>query len=149
MAKWVEGWKSLGGPGVAAVMIRTLGGVAAGIAIAIALMMLVEGLANMLFPPPRLDLNNPNAPAALPLPNQLSPILAWFLATLAGGWIAIQLSGRDWTAWLVAASVLVGELLDYLLGRHAAWVMAAGILAPILAAWLSRKLPRRRLRVSA
>jgi hypothetical protein len=130
-------------------MIRTLGGVAAGVAIAIALMMLVEGLANMAFPPPRVDLNNPNAPAALPLANQLFPIFARFLATLLGGWIAIQLSGRDWTAWLVAASVLVGEMLDFLLGRHAAWVMAAGILAPIAAAWLSQKLPRRTLRVSA
>jgi hypothetical protein len=130
-------------------MIRKLGGVAAGVATAIALMILVEGLANMAFPPPRVDLNNPNAPAALPLANQLSQIFARFLATLIGSWIAIQLSGRDWTAWLVAASVLVGEMLDFLLGRHAAWAMAAGILAPIAAAWLSQKLPRRTLPVSA
>ena len=130
-------------------MIRTLGGVAAGVAIAIALMMLVEGLGNMVFPPPRVNLNDPNAPAALPVANQLFPVLGWFIATLVGGWIAIQLSGRGWTAWLVAASVLIGEILDYLLGRHAAWVMVAGILAPIAAAWIAQKLPGRTPRVSA
>ena len=130
-------------------MIRTLGGVAAGVAIAIALMMLVEGLANMVFPPPRVNLNNPNAAASLPLANQLFPVLAWFVATLVGGWIAVQLSGRGWTAWLVAASVLVGEILDYLLGRHTAWVMGAGILAPIAAAWIAQKLRGRTPRVSA
>ena len=130
-------------------MIRTLGGVAAGVAIAIALMMLVEGLGNMAFPPPRVNLNDPNAAASLPLANQLFPVLAWFVATLVGGWIAVQLSGRGWTAWLVAASVLVGEILDYLLGRHTAWVMGAGILAPIAAAWIAQKLRGRTPRVSA
>jgi hypothetical protein len=130
-------------------MIRTLGGVAAGVATAIALMMLVEGLANMAYPPPRVNLNDPNAAAHLPVANQLFPVLAWFVATLVGGWVAIQLSARDWTAWLVAGSVLVGEILDYLLGRHAAWVMAAGLLAPIIAAWIAQKLPRRSPRVSA
>ena len=129
-------------------MIRMLGGVAAGVAIAIALMMLVEGLTNMAFPPPRLNLNNPNAPATLPLANQLVPVLAWFLATLLGGCIAVVLSSRAWTAWLVAASVLAGEILDYLLGRHAAWVMISGILAPLLAAWIVQKLWKRPPRVS-
>ena len=130
-------------------MIRTLGGVAAGVAIAIALMMLVEGLGNMAFPPPRVNLNDPNAAASLPLANQLFPVLAWFVATLVGGWIAVQLSRRGWIAWLVAGSVLVGEILDYLLGRHTAWVMGAGILAPIAAAWIAQKLRGRTPRVSA
>ena len=129
-------------------MIRMLGGVAAGVAIAIALMMLVEGLTNMAFQPPRLNLNNPNAPATLPLANQLFPVLAWFLATLIGGFIAVVLSSRAWTAWLVAASVLAGEILDYLLGRHAPWVMISGILAPLLAAWIVQKLWKRPPRVS-
>ena len=59
----------------------------------IALMMLVEGLANMAYPPPRVNLNDPNAPAALPLANQLSPVFAWFVATLVGGWIADRFLG--------------------------------------------------------
>lgn len=83
------------------------------------------------------------------LANQLFPILGWFLGTLVGGWFAIRLSGRDWTVWLIAASVLVGELLDYLLGRHNAWVMIAGILAPLVAAWAAQKLPGGKTRLSA
>ena len=124
-------------------MIRKLSGVAVGIAVAIVLMMVVEAAGNALFPPPALDLNNPNAPAALPFANQLSPILGWFLASLVGGWIAIRMSRRDWTSWLVAASVLAGELLDFALGRHSAWVMIAGVLVPLLGAWLAQKLPGR------
>ena len=130
-------------------MIRTLAGVAAGIAIAIVLMMLTEALGNALFPPPSVDLNNPDAPTALPFVNQLFPILGWFVSSLLGGWLAIQVSAREGTAWLVAASVLVGELLDFSLGRHAVWVMVVGVLVPLAAAWLAQKLPRWQMRPTA
>ena len=130
-------------------MIRTLAGVAAGIAVAIVLMMIVEAVGNALFPPPALDLNNPDSPAFLPFMNQLFPILGWFLAAVAGGWLAIQTSARQWAAWLVAASVLVGEILDFALGRHALWVMIVGVVAPVLGAWVAQKLPGRPLRVNA
>lgn len=128
-------------------MIRTLGGVATGIATAILLMMIIEFAGNQVFPPPRVDLNNPNAPMAMPLPNLLFPLLGWFLAALAGGWVAIWVSNRQWTSWLVAASVIAGQLLSYLLGRHPLWLMAAGVAAPLIAAWLAQKLPRRRGRL--
>ena len=130
-------------------MIRTLAGVAAGIAVAIVLMMIVEAAGNALFPPPALDLNNPNAPAGLPFVNQLFPILGWFLAALAGGWIAIQLSARTWTSWLIAASVLVGEFLDFALGRHALWVIVVGVVAPVIGAWVAQRLPRHSILASA
>jgi hypothetical protein len=130
-------------------MIRTLGGVAGGIAVAIVLMMIVEALGNVLFPPPALDLNNPNAPAVLPVMNQLFPILGWLLAAVAGGWLAIQTSERPWTSWLVAASVLVGEMLDFALGRHAVWVMGMGAIAPVLGAWIAQRLPGRQLRATS
>lgn len=129
-------------------MIRTLAGAVAGIAVAIVLMMLVEAAGNAIAPPPSIDLNNPNAPAALPAINQLFPIIGWFIATLAGGWIAIRVSHRDWTSWIVAGSVLVGEIADYLLGRHPLWVMVLGVLVPLVAAWLAQKLPGKSLRLS-
>ena len=130
-------------------MIRTLAGVAIGIAVAIILIMVTEALGNALFPPPALDLNNPDVPSALPFANQLFPILGWFLASLVGGWLAVQVSTREWSAWLVAASVLVGELLDFSLGRHAVWVMVVGVIAPLLAGWLAQKLPGWRVRTTA
>jgi len=125
-------------------MIRTLAGAAAGVAVAIVTMMLVEAAGFRLFPPPPVDIQAPDSPMALPFVNQLFPILGWFLATLAGGWLAIWMSGRDWTSWLVAGSVVVGGILDFLLGRHPLWVMVAGPLAPLVAAWLAQKLPSRR-----
>ena len=134
---------------VAGGMIRTLAGVAMGIAVAIILMMIVEALGNGLFPPPSIDLNDPDAPAVLPFANQLFPILGWFAASLVGGWLAIQVSARGWASWLVGASVLVGELLEFSLGRHDLWVMIAGVFAPPLAAWLAQKLPRWGRRITA
>jgi hypothetical protein len=122
-------------------MIRTLAGAAAGIAVAIVAMMLIEAAGFRLFPPPPIDLQDPNSPMALPFANQLWPILAWFLATLAGAWLAIQLSGRKWTSWVVAASVLVGALADFVLGRHPLWVMLVGPLAPLTGAWIAQQLP--------
>lgn len=130
-------------------MIRTLAGAAAGVAAAIITMMLVEALGFRLFPPPPVDIQDPDSPMALPVVNQLFPILAWFLATLAGGWVAIWMSGRERTSWIVAASVVVGALADFLLGRHPFLVMVAGPLAPIAAAWFAQKLPSRRPRASA
>ncbi len=129
-------------------MIKTLGGVAAGIAIAVALMIVIESLGNQTFPPPRVDLNNPNAPMALPVLNQVLPLVGWFVAALMGGWLAIGVSGRAWTAWLVAASVIAGQLLSYMLGRHPTWLMAAGVLAPLAAAWAAQLLGQRALRSS-
>jgi hypothetical protein len=120
-----------------------LGGVAAGIAVAIALMMIIESIGNQVIPPPGVDLNNPNAPMALPLPNQLFPLVGRFLAALVGGWLAIAISRRPWTSWLVAAAVIAGQILAYLLGRHPTWLMAAGILAPLAAAWFAQMLGRR------
>ena len=121
-------------------MIRTLAGAAAGIAAAIVLMMLIEAAGNQLFPPPAIDLQNPNAPSALPAVNQLFPILGWFAASLVGGVLAIWISRRDWTSWIVAGSVLVGALADFLLGRHPLWVMLLGALAPVAAAWIAQRL---------
>ncbi len=124
-------------------MIRILAGIASGIALAVVLIMVTEGVGNQIFPPPPIDLQDPNAPADLPIVNQAVPIVGWFLATLSGGWVAMRLSGERWTAWIIAAAVLVGELVDYLLGRHNWWVMAAGIAAPIAAAWIARRLGGR------
>ena len=129
-------------------MIRTLAGAATGVAVAIVLMMLLEALGNQLFPPPSIDLQDPDAPSALPFANQLVPVLGWFLASLAGGWLAIRMSQRDWASWIVAGSVLVGEVADFLLGRHSLWVMLVGVLAPPAAAWIAQKLPGRK-RLSA
>lgn len=124
-------------------MIRILAGVAAGIALAVVLIMVTEGVGYQLFPPPPVDLQDPDSPATLPLVNQALPVIGWFLATLLGGWLALRLSGQRWTAWIVAAAVLAGGLVDYLLGRHTWWVMAAGIAAPIAAAWLAQRLGGR------
>ena len=127
-------------------MIRTLGGIVAGIAFAIVLMMVVEAVGNQVFPPPAgIDYTSADAPRFLPLQNLLFPIVGWFSATLVGGWIAICVAEKPWPSWVVAAAVLLGEIADFLLGRHPAWMIVGGIVLPLIGAWIAQQLPRKRL----
>ena len=65
-------------------MIRTLGGLAWGIGIAILVMILVEAAGNQLYPPPiGLDLERPDAAFRMPFRTLIFPVLGWFLGPLA------------------------------------------------------------------
>ena len=131
---------------VAVGMIRTLGGIVVGIACAIIVMMLTEAIGNRIFPPPvGFDFTNPDAQLYLPFETLAFPVVGWFAATLAGGWVAICVAEKAWPSWAVAASVLLGEITNFLLGRHPGWMVAAGIVLPLLAAWAAQQLPRRRV----
>jgi hypothetical protein len=131
---------------VAVGMIRTLGGIVGGIACAIILMMVIEAIGNQVFPPPAgFDFTNPDAQQYLPFRTLAFPVVGWFAATLAGGWVAICVAEKAWPSWAVAAAVLLGEIANFLLGRHPIWMVAAGIALPLLAAWIAQQLPRRRV----
>ena len=126
-------------------MIRTLGGLAWGIGVAILVMMLVEAAGNQLYPPPvGLDLERPDAAFRMPFRTLIFPVLGWFLGPLAGGMIAIRVSGRRWASWPVAAVVLVGAIVQFALAGYPLWMIAAGLAAPPAAALLAQLLVRPR-----
>ena len=127
-------------------MIRKLGGIAAGIAIAIAIMMIAEVIGHALFDVPiAADGASPASVQALPAEVQLSVLLGWFLGALIGGYASIAVSRFGWTAWAVAAVVLLAVLTYFLLSPMPGWMIAGGIIAPPLGGWLAQLLPRKTL----
>ena len=126
-------------------IIRILAGLVAGVAGAIVLMMLGDTVAHQIVPPPAgpdvYAAANPTGPATRTL---IALVLAWLVAALAGGWIAIKLSRAEWTAWAVAGVIIRSAAYLFAQVAHPLWTMAAGIAAPLLGAWLAQRLVRQR-----
>jgi hypothetical protein len=123
-------------------MVRPLSAIAAGLATAIVTIMAVEAIGYQLYPPPDgFNMANPSA-ELLPFESLLFPVVGWFLGALAGGWLAIRLSGERWTAWVIAAFVLAATILNLALITHPLWMIVAGSLASPLgggtAQWISK-----------
>ncbi|HUE78829.1 MAG TPA: hypothetical protein VMN38_04285 [Sphingomicrobium sp.] len=121
-------------------MIRNLAGLASGLAVAIATVMVIETVGNQLYPPPTgYDMTQATA-LTLPFETLIWPVIGWFLGALAGSWLAVRLSPERWTGWVVAGCVLVATIFNFALITHPLWMMAAGVLAPVLGGWIAQRL---------
>ena len=122
-------------------MIRILGGIVAGMAAAITLMMVTEAIGNQIAPPPpRLELQDITKTPPLPLLTLLFPVLGWFLGALIGGFIAIKVSDQPWTAWVIAGAVLAATIFNFVLMDYPTWVIIAGLIVPVLGGWLAQQI---------
>jgi hypothetical protein len=125
-------------------MIHRLGGLAAGLAVAIFTIMFVEFIGYQLFPPPRgYDMSGGSA-LSLPVENLIWPVIGWFLGALAGSWVAVRVSGERWTGWAIAALVLAATVFNFALITHPLWIIIGGALAPLLGGWVGQLLPKGR-----
>lgn len=124
----------------------TLGGLAAGLATAMLLIMTIEAIGNQLYPPPKGYDMAAGSAASLPFGNLIFPVIGWFVGTLAGAWIAVRLSDRDWAGWAVGGFVLAASMLNLLLITHPLWVIVAAVVAPILGAWIGQRIALARRR---
>ena len=123
-------------------MIRKLGGIAAGIAIAIAIIMTVDAIGHRLFGIGLGPDGAAPATAVFPTGVLVSSLFGWFLGTLAGGYAAITVSRSGWTAWAVAGAILIAVVANFASEPHPAWMIFGGIVAPSLAGWIAQLLPR-------
>lgn len=122
-------------------MIRTLGGIVAGMAAAITLIMITEALGNQVAPAPaRIEITDIAETPPLPLITLMFPVLGSFLGALVGGFLAIKVSDKPWTAWAIAAAVFAATIFNFLMMVYPAWVMVAGSIVPLLGAWLAQRI---------
>ena len=131
-------------------MVRRIVGIVVGLIVAMAAITLVEALGQRLFPPPAgVDMRDPAQVARfvteMPTGLKLSVVVAWFLGTVAGAWAGLTLSRWRTVPWIVAAGVVAGAIVAYVQIPHPWWMQAAGILLPLLAAWIVLRMrPSRR-----
>ena len=125
-------------------MIHRLGGLAAGLAVAIFTIMFVEFIGNQLFPPPRGYDMSAGSAMSLPVENLIWPVIGWFLGALSGAWVAVRISGERWTGWAIVVLVIAATVLNFAMITHPLWMMIAGPIAAILGGWIGQSLPRGR-----
>lgn len=127
-------------------MARNIGGVVAGVILAILVIMAVEFVGHQAFPRPALDLANTDASraalAGAPLTALLVPLIAWFLGALVGGYAGNRVALATWPGWVVTGFVLLGAVANFWMIPHPSWMIAAGIALPILAGWLASRTVR-------
>ena len=122
-------------------MVRNLAGLAAGLAVALIAIVLVEAIGHQLFPaPPGYDMSQGSS-LALPFETLVWPVIGWLLGALAGSWVALRISATRWTGWAIAGFVLAGTIFNFALITHPVWMMAAGALGPLLGGWIAQRLP--------
>ncbi len=78
---------------------------------------------------------------AVPFGANFMKVLSWFFGTLIGVWTALRISnGARRSALVVAAAVLLLTIAVLLSVAHPTWMVAGGLLLPILATFLATRI---------
>ncbi|HWV60334.1 MAG TPA: hypothetical protein VN034_06755 [Sphingopyxis sp.] len=75
----------------------------------------------------------------IPIGSTIALVVGWFLATFAGGWLAMRMSGGTGAGWVVAGAVIGAALYTAVDFSDALWIMALGVAVPLAAAWLAQR----------
>lgn len=125
-------------------MGKNLIGLAAGVAVAFATVLVVELIGHQIWPVAgEAALKNPEAPVqatSMPTGALLVVALAWFLAGLLGGFTARRLSGRAHMAWAVAAIVAAAAIVTVFMIPHPFWMQIMAVAAPLIGGSLAAHL---------
>lgn len=134
-------------------MGRAILGVLAGLVTMFLVIMCIEYLGHVTYPPPpglnpMVTEDLAAIMAAQPAAAKLFVVVAWVVGAFAGGWVAARIS-RRWPraaaviVALVVMSGVVGMILQ--LPGHPRWMAVLGLLLPIPAALLAARLASPRI----
>jgi MFS family permease len=112
-------------------MLRTIGGVIAGILVFMATLTLMEYLAHQVAPR-----NNQGLLYAI-------VALAYFLTSLLGGLTAAKISRQAWTVWLIALLATAGSIYSILTMPQPLWMQVASVVAPLLGGFVASRIVAR------
>lgn len=125
-------------------MLRNIGAAILGLATAVILVILIEWLGHVIYPPPPdLDTNDADAMrtfySQLPLLALLFPMIAWFVGTFSGTLLACFIG----TARPIAFAVAIGTLMlaatisNLILIPHPLWFSIISVAGVAGCAWLA------------
>lgn len=75
----------------------------------------------------------------IPVGSTIALIVGWFLATFAGSWLAMRISGGTGAGWVVAGAVIGAALYTAIDFADTWWIMALGVAVPLAAVWLAQR----------
>lgn len=75
----------------------------------------------------------------IPLGSTVALIVGWFVGTFGGAWLAMRMSGGDGPGWVVAGAVVGAAVYSAADFSDAWWIMALGLLVPLVAAWAAKR----------
>jgi len=110
-------------------MVRNLGSLAAGVIIATLVAFIVQLASHEIFP-------GPDALTEV----RVMVLVSWALAVLAGGIVAMKLSGEVWMPWAMAGLVLAFAAFKFVTITHPLWMVAFAPMSVALAAFVAIKL---------
>lgn len=125
-------------------MVRNIAAVVAGIATAFVLILLIEKVGHILYPPPvDLDFSDPDAMrpyiATLPFLALLFPMFAWVFGVFAGTVVACKVGTLNPLifAAIVGGLVLAGTIANLIMIPHPLWFSIVSLIAIAASAWFA------------
>jgi len=127
-------------------MIRNIAAVLAGVVTAFVLILVVEKLGHLIYPPPAdLDFSDPEAirpyMATLPFVALLFPMIAWVVGTFAGSLLASKIGTANplLFAGIVGGLVLAATIANLIMIPHPVWFSIVSLIAIAASAWFAAK----------
>ncbi|HJP30162.1 MAG TPA: hypothetical protein QGF95_06375 [Candidatus Latescibacteria bacterium] len=126
-------------------MIRALLGVFGGLALAMTMVFVLEGIGHQMYPPPA-DLDPTDreafaaAVAAMPVMALVMVLIAYSLGTFAGAWLAARVGGRPFYAFLVGGVMTLAGMTNLIAVPHPLWFTIVGTLIFLPSAWVASRL---------
>jgi len=127
-------------------MVRNVAAALAGIVTAFVMIMLIEKLGHIIYPPPTdLDVSNPDVMrpyiATLPFLALLFPMIAWVVATFAGTVVACKIGTANPLLFAAAVGglVLAGTIANLIMIKHPLWFSLVSLVAVAASAWIAAR----------
>lgn len=125
-------------------MAKNVAAAIAGIITAFVMIMLIEKLGHIIYPPPSdLDFSDPESMrpyiATLPFLALLFPMIAWVVATFAGTVLACKIGTANPLAFaaVVGGLVLAATIANLIMIPHPVWFSAVSLVAIAASAWIA------------
>ena len=127
-------------------MFRNAGAAFLGIVIAFVLVMLIEKVGHLIYPPPaNLDYTDVEALetyiATLPFLALLFPMIAWVVGTFSGSFIASKIGTANPLVFavIVGGLMLAATIANLIFIPHPLWFSIVSLIAIAAAAWFAAK----------
>lgn len=127
-------------------MLRNIGAILAGVVTAFVLILVVEKLGHLIYPPPAdLDFSDPEAirpyMATLPFLALLVPMIAWVVGTFVGSVVASKIGTANplLFAGVVGGLVLAATIANLIMIPHPVWFSIVSLIAIAASAWFAAK----------